>query len=165
MLTVSITMSAQDNNRPSRQGFDPAKMVEQRTEMMVKKYGLDEKQAAALKALNEKSLPQARMNGNRQRPEKVDTAKAQRPRAERGQRGMGNRQGEAGARQRGMGGRQGGSRGGAQFEEYNKELQKIMTPEQYKAYQEDMQNMRKGGPRGGFNGQRGGARGQRGAQQ
>jgi hypothetical protein len=42
-----------------------------------------------------------------------------------------------------------------QMKAYEEELQKIMTPEQYKAYQADRERMRQNMGRGGMGGQRG----------
>ena len=69
-----------------------------------------------------------------QRPQMNDTTARRRPQG-------GQRQG---------GPRQGGMQMGGQMQEYNQELQKILTPEQYKAYQADREErMRQfGGQRG-----------------
>lgn len=152
-VAMTVNVFAQQDNRQRGQRMNPEEMINRRTEMMVQKYGLDEKQAAALKALNEKSMTQ--MRGQRGPQEKADTAQARRPRGERGAengRVRGDRQ-RGGERMQGNGQR-GGMRNGAGMEEYNAELKKIMTEDQYKAYEKDMQNMR-----GQFGGMRGGQRG------
>ena len=127
MLTVSVTVAAQsENGNGQRPRFNREEMIKSRTEMMVKKYGLNEEQAAQLQALNEKQMPQMRAPRNGQKQEKADST-SQRPRREgKNADGQGRR-------------REGPQRmGGFDMEAYNAELQKIMTPEQYKAYQEDM---------------------------
>lgn len=131
LLLLSTAAIAQDNQgqRPERPRVDRTEMIKQRTDDIVKKYGLNEEQAKQLLSLNTKYLGQ--MGGQRG------------PR--RGGPGMGPANGgqrpqmnDSTARRRPQGGpRQGGMRMGGQMQEYNQELQKILTPEQYKAYQAD----------------------------
>lgn len=130
MLTVTVSASAQfQGGEGQRPRFNREEMIKSRTEMMVKKYGLDADQAAKLQALNERQMPQMRGMRNAQRQEKADST-AQRHRKE------GKKREEQGQR------RERGQRmGGFDMKAYNEELEKIMTPEQYKAYQEDMQKM------------------------
>lgn len=149
LLLLSTAAIAQDNQgqRPERQRMDRTEMIKQRTDDIVKKYGLNEEQAKQLLSLNTKYLGQ--MGGQRgprrggpgmgpgnggQRPQMNDTTARRRPQG-------GQRQG---------GPRQGGMQMGGQMQEYNQELQKILTPEQYKAYQADREErMRQfGGQRG-----------------
>ena len=119
IAAVSINASAQNeqggNRRPR---MDRTEWAKRRTERMVQKYGLNEKQAEALLALNEKQMPR----GNGQRPERRDSAKAPRPDGPRGPRPGGNWQ--------------------EMQKQYNEELQKIMTADQFKAYMEDMEKRR-----------------------
>ena len=115
MLTVMTSAFAQnEGNNGQRPRFNREEMVKFRTERMVKRYGLNAEQAAALLALNEKQMPMMRHPRRGNQPEKADST-AQRPRRE-------GKKAEA-------------------------ELQKIMTAEQYKSYQEDKEKMRKQGPR------------------
>lgn len=149
LLLLSTAAIAQDNQgqRPERQRMDRTEMIKQRTDDIVKKYGLNEEQAKQLLSLNTKYLGQ--MGGQRgprrggpgmgpgnggQRPQMNDTTARRRPQG-------GQRQG---------GPRQGGMQMGGQMQEYNQELQKILTPEQYKAYQANREErMRQfGGQRG-----------------
>lgn len=136
MLTVMTSAFAQnEGNNGQRPRFNREEMVKFRTERMVKKYGLNAEQAAALLALNEKQMPMMRHPRNGQRPEKADST-AQRPRREgKKAEGMGERKNRGHRFER------------QNMEAYNAELQKIMTAEQYKSYQEDMEKMRKEGPR------------------
>lgn len=143
LVAFSIVSLAQDFNGQRPQRMDRTEMIKRRTQQMVEKYGLNDEQAAALQALNEKTTPE--MGGNRNggpRPERNDSVQPRQRRndgnVERGNRG-----------ERGMnrGGQRGGQRGGMGFgrrnmEEYNNELQKIMTPEQYQKYTDDMKQMR-----------------------
>ena len=111
IVAVSVGASAQNeqggNRRPS---MDRTEWVKKRTERMVQKYGLNEKQAAELQALNEKQMPR----GNGQRRQRPEGGQAPRPEGQQGQRHGGNRQ--------------------EMMKQYNEELQKIMTADQFKAY-------------------------------
>ena len=75
IAAVGTGASAQNeqggNQRPR---MDRSEWVKRRTEMMVQKYGLDEKQAAALKELNEKQMMP---RGNGQRPQRPEGAQGQ----------------------------------------------------------------------------------------
>lgn len=136
MLTVMTSALAQnEGNNGQRPRFNREEMVKFRTERMVKRYGLNAEQAAALLALNEKQLPMMRHSRRGNQPEKADST-SQRPRRE------GNKADAKGQRMD-----RGHRIGKHNIEAYNAELQKIMTAEQYKSYQEDMEKMRKQGPR------------------
>lgn len=136
MLTVMTSALAQnEGNNGQRPRFNREEMVKFRTERMVKKYGLNAEQAAALLALNEKQMPMMRHPRRGNQPEKADST-AQRPRRE------GNKADAKGLRMD-----RGHRIGKYNIEAYNAELQKIMTAEQYKSYQENMEKMRKQGPR------------------
>lgn len=115
IAAVGMDVSAQNeqggNQRPR---MDRTEWVKRRTEMMVQKYGLDEKQAVALKELNEKQMMP---RGNGQRPQRPEGAQGQ-----QGSRPGGNWQ--------------------EMMKQYNEELQKIMTADQFKAYTEDMEKRR-----------------------
>ena len=119
IAAVSTGASAQNEqggNRPPR--MDRTEWAKRRTEMMVQKYGLNEEQAKALQELNEKQMPR----GNGQRPPRPDSTQAERPKGPRGHRPGGNWQ--------------------EMQKEYNEQLQKIMTADQFKAYMEDMEKRR-----------------------
>ena len=152
-MMFSISAFAQMGGAPQQLSPEQQKeMIQQRTDETVKQYSLNEDQAKQLLDLNTKYADKMPMGFGR----------------------MGGRRG-GGAPQGGFGGGapQGGFGGGqmpqmteeqrARMEEmrkqmtetreaYNKELEKILTPEQYKKYQEDQQNRR---GRGGFGGPRG----------
>ena len=121
IAAVGTGASAQNeqggNQRPR---MDRSEWVKRRTEMMVQKYGLNEKQAAALKELNEKQMMMPRGNG--QRPQRPEGAPAPRPEGQQGPRPGGNWQ--------------------EMQKQYNEELQKIMTADQFKAYTEDQEKRR-----------------------
>ena len=157
-VLMGTTAVAQDNNG-QRPQFDRTEMIKQRTDAMVEKYKLDEAQAKKLLELNTKNAEtmgpgrgMGRMGGRRGG----------------GGAGFGGGQ-AAGAPQMGMGG---GERPQmteeqrARFEEmrkqreeaqkaYDAELEKILTPEQFKSYQEDMKQQRAQRGRG-LGGRRGG---------
>ena len=161
VMTMTAAQAQGDNQqgRNGRRQFDRTEMVKQRTDNAVKKYGLSEEQAAKLLSLNTKYAdnlgPGMGMRGPRgggrggnrpnpnfgggdngggqfgQRPEMTEEMRAQMEKMRK-------------EREESM-------------KKYEEELQTIMTPEQYKAYQADQEEMRKNfGRRGG------GQRGQRG---
>ena len=158
-MMMSANVMAQGNQQ--RPQMDPAEMMKARTEQMVKEYGLNEEQAKKLEVLNtnfaQKMPMMPMMRGQR--------GQGQRP---QGQMGQGQRpqrqQGDTirrGERPQGQ-----GQRGQMNFEEmrknmeeYNAELQKIMTEEQFKKYTEN--NQRRMGQRGQRGGNFGGQRPQR----
>lgn len=133
--SASMALNEQRNDRQSN--GDRTEVIKQRTDEAVKKYGLNEEQAAKLLDLNTKYAdkigPGMRRpgggrpgNGNRRRPDNVGGS-------DRQQRPSGNREDFRKA-----------------FEEYNNELKGILTEDQFKAYQEDrQQRMSRGGNRGG----------------
>lgn len=147
-MAIGASAMAQDtNDKQERKSFDPKEMIQQRTDETVKKYGLNEEQAAKLLDLNtryaEKMGP---MMGGGPRGGKG----GQRPQTgERPQR----QDGDTVKHQRRARPEMGGNREEMKknFEAYDAELKTIMTEEQYNAYKKDMQNRRRGmggrGPR------------------
>lgn len=152
-LMMSVNMTAQENtaeNKNERQRPDMTEMVKHRTDETAKKYGLNEEQAAKLLELNTKYMGQMgpRRGGMRQgrgmRPDSMRQQR-QRPEGEMKEAKRPNARPEMnGQRPERRGDRQGFRRN---MEEYNNELKKIMTEEQYKAYQEDMEKRMKEGSR------------------
>ena len=133
MSTSAIAQEEKQGKRPEKK-FDKTEMVKHRTDETVKRYSLNDQQAKQLLDLNNKYADKMGPRGGRHhhhggpegrpgRPPKDDAkAKGERPEPPKdGQRGGGERR--------------------KQMEEtmkaYDAELQKIMTPEQYKAYQAD----------------------------
>ena len=163
MMAAAVLMStaamAQGNNG-QRPQFDRTEMIKQRTDQMVEKYKLNETQAKQLLELNTKNaetmgpmMGMGRMGGGR-------------PGGQGGRRGGGQMGGGQGAPQMGGGGFQMTEEQRAQFEEmrkqreenqkkYDAELEKILTPEQFKSYQEDQKQQREQRGRG-MGGRRGG---------
>lgn len=139
-VAMSFNAMAQEQNDQQRREFNPEEMAKNRTEAAVKKYGLNEEQAAKLLDLNKRfsdkmrpmrNMRQGRPNGNRERrmerPDSVRREAGQRP-------DMRGRMEEMRKVQ----------------DEYNKELKTILTEEQYQAYEKDEQARRQrfGGQRG-----------------
>ena len=157
VMLLSINTNAQDNQgqRPEGRKIDNTEMVKRRTEGTVKQYGLNEEQAKQLLELNTKyadafgggfrgmrgQRPEGRQGGNGQRGQRPEMTEEMRKQMEEARK----------QREESM-------------KNYDAELQKILTADQYKAYKEDqekrMREFGRGGQRGG---QRGG--GQRGPRQ
>lgn len=131
MLTTATAQTTDNQQKGKRP--DPKEMVEKRTQEMTKKYGLNAEQAAKVKALNEKFTPKGGPNRGKKKGERPEPKDGKKP-----QYGGKNIDG---AKTQGKGqGRD--HRGRPNMEQYNKELQQIMTPEQYKAYTADMEKRR-----------------------
>lgn len=143
-ITMATSMMAQGDNPQNRERrqFNPEEMMKRRTEQMVKDYGLNEEQTKQLQELNAKFAQTMgrgrgfRPGGDRgQRPERRERMAA--PRTDsttvNGQRPEPN----------------GFERMREARENYDKELQKILTEEQFKAYKADEEKRMNRGPRGG----------------
>ncbi len=131
MSTQAIAQEEKEGKRPEKK-FDKTEMVKHRTDETVKRYSLNDKQAKELLELNNKYADKMGPRGGRhhhhgpegrpERPPKDDAnAKGKRPEPPKdgGQRGERRKQMEE------------------TMKAYDAELQKIMTPEQYKAYKAD----------------------------
>ena len=151
MMSANVMAQNDDQQAPQPRQFDPAEMVKQRTEQMVKEYGLDEEQSKKLLDLNTSFYGKMPMMGGRggqrgpwgqrpqageQRPQQRPDTLRQGPRPQRGERPQMNREEMQ-----------------KQMEAYNTELEKIMTAEQYQKYKEDQQKRMSRGPRDGQRGQ------------
>ncbi len=163
VLLFSLTAGAQENQseaRPQGKKFDKTEFVKQRTEKTVKQYGLNEAQAQQLLELNTKYAdqmgpgprghrhgmrpghgPKQHRDSLRQRPEKprTDGDTQATPQA-------GKQRPELTDEQKAQMKAERQEREAAQ-KAYDAELQKILTPEQYKQYQADMKQHRHGGKR------------------
>ncbi len=159
MAAFMMTGTAVAQETKERKQMSETEMIKQRTDRMVKQYGLDESQSAKLLELNTqfaKKLPRRGMGPRGQRGARPEGN------GQRGARPEGN--GQGGARPEGNG--QGGVRpegngqrpeGNGQrpdfaqmrknMEEYNAQLKTILSEDQYKSYQADMEKMRQRGPR------------------
>ena len=168
-LMMSVTMTAQETTteeKPEMKRPDMTEMVKQRTDETVKKYGLNEEQAAKLLELNTKYMGNFGPRRGGMRPGGMREARGMRPDSMRQHRmrpdsmrqhrmrpeGEMKEGQERPARPEMREGRPGmrGDREGfrKQMEEYNAEIQKIVTEEQYKAYKEDQEKRMQQGPRG-----------------
>lgn len=141
-LVTTATAMAQDDQQaePIQQGKpDKTEMVQRRTDMMAEKLGLNDEQKAQLLELNTKYADRMKHFG----------ARGQRPGGRAGQRHEGDSvppRPEAGKALEGKhpkgeaprGLRRGGN--AQDMAEYEQELQKILTPEQYEAYNKEKQN-------------------------
>ena len=135
VLFVSSTALAQEKNDNRKQ-----EMIKHRTERTVKAYGLNDKQAKKLLDLNTKYADMMRpmhrhgrpghhgMGGRR--PEPPKDMNGERPELPRGDRKEMREKMEK------------------DMKAYDEELQKIMTPEKYKNYKEDMEKRRMERPHG-----------------
>jgi Spy/CpxP family protein refolding chaperone len=123
LLSGSMVMAQNSQNDGQRRGFDPSKMAERRTEKMAKELSLTADQKTAVLSLFKEYAPKMRPqkakvdNGNEQSTEKPDKAKMKEMRQQMK----------------------------AQRTAFNTRLQKILTPEQYKQYeQSEAQHRQKG---------------------
>lgn len=165
-MMMSTAALAQDDNKQDPRGrgqFDRTEMIKRRTDDAVKKYNLNEEQAKQLLELNTKYADRMgpRMGGPR-----GSRRGGGRPGMRSDQKTDGNTQ--ASPQQRPEGGQRPEltEEQKARMEEmrkqmeetrkaYDAEMEKILTPEQFKAYQEDAKNRN---PFGGRGGRRGGPR-------
>lgn len=141
MATTAMAQNDSINKRQMRERkFDPTEMVKKRTEGTATKYGLDETQKAKLLELNTKYAKS--MMGPRMHPRRPGGG-MDRPQG-RPERDSVNRQEPNEEMKAKMEERR------KKMEEdmaaYNKELQNIMTADQYKSYQADMQKRMLRGP-------------------
>lgn len=152
VVAMSMSVMAQDTTQVRRQfpQMNAEQMAKERTDAVVKKYGLNDDQAKKLLDLNTRFADKIRPMGMM-----------------RGQRGGQRMQGDRNSRPQRMapdslrangrrGGGQRGNFGGFNREEmqknmeaYNNELKTILTSEQFEAYQKDEQSRRQrpNGPR------------------
>ena len=132
----AISTAQTDGQRQERRKMTKEEMVKHRTDRMQQRYGLDEAQAAKVLELNTKFMEKMPMGGprgdfkNHPRPAGGDNKHSQGDRSrfnpERRDAHMKEMQ--------------------ANREAYEKELQGILTTEQYSKYQEDIKAMRQRGP-------------------
>lgn len=134
-LFISSAALAQEKNDNRKQ-----EMIKHRTERTVKAYGLNDKQAKELLDLNTKYAdmmrPMHRHGGpghhgmGGRRPEPPKDMNGEKPEPPRGDRKEMRQKMEK------------------DMKAYDEELQKIMTPEQYKSYKADMEKRRMERPHG-----------------
>ena len=141
---VSMTALAQEEKQGQRPEpkFDKAEMVKHRTDETVKRYNLNDKQAQQLLELNNKYAdkmeprpPHRGHKGGPGRPPKdKGDGKCQCPKPQKDDQRPAPPKDEKRAEHH--------KKMKETMEAYNAELQKIMTADQFKSYQEDMQKRR-----------------------
>ena len=146
IVTVALSLQAvaQDNGSTEPRKMDRMEMIQRRTEYTASRYGLDDSQKAKLLELNTKYADMMPMMGPRRGGPGGMGPGQGRP---RGQRVDGDRQGQqspSGEMRQGRG--NGGGRGHfrpdpEKMQQYETELQNIMTKEQYTKYQDDRKAM------------------------
>lgn len=143
ICTSAVAQEENQGKRPEKK-FDKTEMVKHRTDEAVKRYGLNDKQAKLLLELNTKYADKMGPRGGRPprgpegapgRPPKDSlNAKGQRPAPPKdGQRMDPPKDGKRAEHHKQM---------EETMKAYDGELKKIMTAEQYKAYQADIQKRR-----------------------
>ena len=139
MVSTAAVAQNKDDNKSPQDNNRKQEMVKHRTDRLVKDYQLNDQQARQLLELNTKYADKMRphhprhhgphgMKGQRPEPPKGDV-KGERPEPPKGDRQDRRKEMDETTKA------------------YEAELQKIMTPEQFKKYQADMQQRRDEGPR------------------
>ena len=149
-VALSLQVSAQDNGTNGPRQFDRNEMIQRRTESTASRYGFDEAQKAKLLELNKKYADVIPMMG----PRGGGPGRMGGMRPGRGQSADNNASGDNQNSRPREGMRPGGPRQGfggggpgrfrpdpEKMQQYETELQSIMTPEQYAKYQEDRKAM------------------------
>lgn len=128
LLTMAMAIPAFSQTENGVQGQprhrDRSEMIERRTQEMTQKYGLSAEQADKVKALNEKYMVRP-FGGPRDGERRQGPPRDRKPSGDNAGPNDQNRGPRGGMRQN--------------MEEYNKELEKIMTEAQYKEYVSDME--------------------------
>ena len=146
-IVAAVMFSSAAMAQDQEKGKKKEEMAKHRTEKMVKDYDLNESQAAKLLELNTKYADKMRPHRGPRGPHGPHGMKGQRPEPPKGD--MKGERPEPPTKE--MQAEMEKKRAEMEKEQkaYDAELQKILTPDQYKLYQHDMQKHRKGGPRPG----------------
>jgi Spy/CpxP family protein refolding chaperone len=146
-IVAAVMFSSAAMAQDQEKGKKKEEMAKHRTEKMVKDYDLNESQAAKLLELNTKYADKMRPHRGPRGPHGPHGMKGQRPEPPKGD--MKGERPEPPTKE--MKAEMEKKRAEMEKEQkaYDAELQKILTPDQYKLYQHDMQKHRKGGPRPG----------------
>ena len=146
-IVAAVMFSSAAMAQDQEKGKKKEEMAKHRTEKMVKDYDLNESQAAKLLELNTKYADKMRPHHGPRGPRGPHGMKGQRPEPPKGD--MQGQRPEPPTKE--MKAEMEKKRAEMEKEQkaYDAELQKILTPDQYKLYQHDMQKHRKGGPRPG----------------
>ena len=127
MVSAAAVAQDKDSNKPSEDNNRKQEMVKHRTDKMVEDYKLDDKQAKKLLDLNTKYADKMRPHPHGHHG--PHGKKGERPEPPKGDRQDRRKEMDE------------------TMKAYDAELQKIMTPEQYKQYKADMEQRRQHGPR------------------
>lgn len=142
LISATATAQKEDKCKCPEKKFDKTEMAKHRTDDMVKEYKLSDKQAKQLLELNTKyadKMRPPRHHGPKPGHGPKADEKGQRPEPPKdGQRPERPKDGKHEAHHKQM---------QETMKAYEAELQKIMTPDQFKAYQSDMQNRHKHHPK------------------
>ena len=150
-LMMSGSMFAQESENGDKNPMekpDKTEMVKKRTDETARRYGLNDEQAAKLLDLNtryaEKMGPRGPRMGRHHAPggQRPDSIKSGKMKPQKGELKKAHMKGEG--QQVMKGGREDMRKN---MEEYDAELQTIMTAEQYEAYKADHEKRMKDGPR------------------
>ena len=146
-IVAAVMFSSAAMAQDQEKGKKKEEMAKHRTEKMVKDYDLNESQAAKLLELNTKYADKMRPHRGPRGPHGPHGMKGQRPEPPKGD--MKGERPEPPTKE--MKAEMEKKRAEMEKEQkaYDAELQKILTPDQYKLYQHDMQKHRNGGPRPG----------------
>ena len=146
-IVAAVMFSSAAMAQDQEKGKKKEEMAKHRTEKMVKDYDLNESQAAKLLELNTKYADKMRPHRGPRGPHGPHGMKGQRPEPPKGD--MKGERPEPPTKE--MKAEMEKKRAEMEKEQkaYDAELQKILTPDQYKLYQHHMQKHRKGGPRPG----------------
>lgn len=145
MSTSAVAQEEKQGDRPEKK-FDKTEMAKRRTDRMVKDYGLNEKQAKQLFELNNKYADKMRPHGPRPHhgpeggpgrpPKDGKDMKGERPEPPK------DKDGKHMAPPKDAKHMEHHKKMGEAMKAYDAELKKIMTEDQFKAYQTDMEKRR-----------------------
>lgn len=143
MSSSAVAQEEKQGNRPEKK-LDKTEMAKRRTDRMVKDYSLNDKQAKQLLELNNKYIDKMGPRGGR--PHHGPKGGPNRPPRDRkdlkGQRPEPPKDGERMAPPKEGKHKEHHKKMEEKMKAYDAELKKIMTEDQFKAYQADMQKRR-----------------------
>ncbi|MBR1556638.1 MAG: DUF4890 domain-containing protein [Prevotella sp.] len=132
--TSAIAQEEKNDQRPQRK-FDKTEMIKHRTDETVSRYKLSDKQAKQLLELNTKYADKMGPRGHHRHGHRPGAGRPQMPPKDmKGQRPEPPKDGDKMKERR--------QEMEATMKAYDAELQKIMTSDQYKSYQEDQKKFR-----------------------
>lgn len=147
-LIISATAMAQEVKKSERKTIDRTEMIQKRTEAVAKRYGLDEEQTKKLLELNKKYDGKAggmMVRGDRRPMKGGMNARPRGMAKDSTMRKQGHLVTDSTMRKRPADIVKMRQEATETMQAYNKELQTIMTPEQYQKYEQDMKSRTKTG--------------------